>query len=43
MTRPTFQHVVDRTQHSTLQYLSFDEVRQKRELVERAGPLQAVF
>lgn len=43
MTRPTFQHIMDRSQHSSLQYLSFDEIRQKRELVDRAGPLQSVF
>lgn len=43
MTRPTFQHVMDRAQHCSLQYLSFDEVRDKKELVDRAGPLQTVF
>jgi hypothetical protein len=43
MTRPTFQHVMDRAQHCSLSYLSFAEVRNKSELVEQAGPLQAVF
>lgn len=43
MTRPTFQHVMDRAEHCSLQYLSFDEVRDRRTLVEQAGPLQTVF
>ena len=43
MNRPTFQHVMDRAQHCSLQYLSFDEIRDKRNLVDQAGPLQAVF
>lgn len=43
MTRPTFQHIMDRAQHCSLQYISFDEVRNKQELVAQAGPLQAVF
>lgn len=43
MTRPTFQHVMDRAEHCSLQYLSFDEVQNKRTLVEQAGPLQTVF
>lgn len=43
MNRPTFQHVIGRANHCSLQYLSFEEVRSKRELVEQAGPLRAVF
>ena len=43
MNRPTFQHVMNRAQHCSLQYLSFEEIRNKRNLVEQAGPLQAVF
>ena len=43
MNRPTFQHVMDRGQHCSLQYLSFEEIRNKRDLVEQAGPLQEVF
>lgn len=43
MTRPTFQHVMGRAQHCSLQYLSFEEVRNRRELVEQAAPLQTVF
>lgn len=43
MTRPTFQHILESAQHCTLSYLSFEEVVEKRELVERAGPLQNVF
>jgi hypothetical protein len=43
ITRPTFQHVMDRAEHCSLQYISFDEVRDRRKLVEQAGPLQTVF
>jgi len=43
MNRPTFQHVMNRAQHCSLQYLSFEEIRNKRDLVEQAGALQAVF
>lgn len=43
MTRPTFQHIMDRAQHCSLQYPSFDEVRRTQQLVKQAGPLQAVF
>lgn len=43
MTRPTFQHVIDRAEHCSLQYLSFESVREKRELVDKAGPLQTIF
>lgn len=41
--RPTFQHVMDPAHHCSLQYLSFSTVREKREVVGRAGPLQRVF
>jgi hypothetical protein len=43
MSRPTFQHVMGRAEHCSLQYVSFEEVREKQELVERAGALQSVF
>jgi hypothetical protein len=41
--RPTFQHVMGSAQHCSLQYLSFSDVREKRDVVDRAGPLQRVF
>lgn len=43
MNRPTFQHVLDRIEHSNLRYLSFNEIRDKYKTVNRAGPLQQVF
>lgn len=43
MDRPTFQHVLDTAEHSQLRYLSFEEVRETRETVEKAGPLQEPF
>lgn len=43
MTRPTFEHIMGQAHHCSLQYLSFDEVREKQGLVDRAGPLQVVF
>lgn len=43
MNRPTFKRVLDQSQHSNLRYLSFEEVREKHETVQRAGPLQEVF
>lgn len=41
--RPTFQQVLEPAEHSTLSYLSFDDVEQQYELVKEAGPLQHVF
>jgi len=41
--RPTFQHVMGEAKHCSLQYLSFEAVREKREVVSRAGPLKQVF
>jgi hypothetical protein len=43
MDRPTFQQVTDRAEHCSLQSLPFDEVREKHNLVNRVGPLRAVF
>lgn len=43
MDRPTFQHVLDRGEHSQLRFLSFDEVQDTLDTVERAGPLQNPF
>lgn len=39
MDRPTFQHIMDRAEHCSLQYLSFDEVREKHNLVR--GPCRS--
>jgi hypothetical protein len=41
--RPTFQHVLAPIKHCSLQYVSFEEVRNKHDTVEQAGPLQTVF
>lgn len=41
--RPTFQHVLGPAEHCSLRYLSFEEVRETHETVQRAGPLQQVF
>ena len=43
MTRPTFEAVLSPVEHSSLQFLSFEAVRETYETVERAGPLQEVF
>lgn len=43
MRRPTFETVLDPVEHSTLQYLSFDEVADTYETVRDAGPLREVF
>jgi len=43
MTRPTFEAVLSPVKHSSLQFLSFEAVRETYETVERAGPLQDVF
>ncbi|WP_129113872.1 hypothetical protein [Halegenticoccus tardaugens] len=43
MDRPTFRHVLARAEHCSLQYLSFEEIREKNQTVERAGALQTVF
>jgi len=43
MTRPTFEAVLSPVTHSSLQFLSFEDVRETYETVERAGPLQDVF
>jgi hypothetical protein len=41
--RPTFQHVMEPAEHCSLRYLSFGEVEETLDTVERAGPLQEVF
>ena len=38
--RPTFQHVLGKSANSDLRYLSFEQVRETHETVQRAGPLQ---
>ncbi len=43
MTRPTFTRVLDWADHCSLEYLSFDEVQTKHELVEENGPLVDLF
>jgi hypothetical protein len=43
MTRPTFEAVLSPVEHSSLQFLSFEDVRDTYETVEQAGPLQDVF
>ena len=43
MNRPTFSAIMNRANHSTLRFLSFEEVRETFDVVERAGPLQTVF
>ena len=43
MTRPTFEAVLSPVKHSSLQFLSFEDVQDTYETVERAGPLQDVF
>ena len=43
MTRPTFEAVLNPVEHSSLQFLSFEDVRKTFDTVERAGPLQNVF
>lgn len=41
--RPTFQHVLEPAEYSSLRYLSFEEVREVHDTVKTAGPLQQVF
>jgi len=43
MTRPTFEAVLSPVEHSSLQFLSYENVRDTYETVERAGPLKEVF
>jgi len=43
MNRPTFKQIMDRTDHSSLSYISFEEVKNKMHVVRDAGPLQNVF
>jgi len=43
MTRPTFEAVLSPVTYSSLQFLSFEDVRDTFETVKRAGPLQDVF
>ena len=43
MDRPTFRTVVNSTDHSSLQYISFDKIREKHTLVQQEGPLRQVF
>lgn len=41
--RPTFQQALDPAEYCSLDYLSFTQVRNRYNLVQRAGPLQTVF
>lgn len=43
MNRPTFTRVLDWADHCSLEYLSFDEITTKHELVEDNGPLVDLF
>lgn len=43
MDRPTFWTVVNSTDHSSLQYISFDKIRENHTLVQQSGPLRQVF
>lgn len=43
MNRPTFRRIVEPSRHCSLRYISFEEVRERYDLVQRAGPLQTVF
>lgn len=41
--RPTFQQVLSQANYCSLDYLSFERVRDRYELVQRAGALQSIF
>lgn len=41
--RPTFQRVLGQANHCTLEYLPFKRIKERYNLVQRAGPLQTVF
>ncbi|MFC7229250.1 hypothetical protein N0B31_17755 [Salinirubellus salinus] len=41
--RPTFQHILEPAKYSSLNYLSFERVRERFDLVQQAGPLKTVF
>jgi hypothetical protein len=41
--RPTFERVLGQADHCSLEYLPFDRVRDRYDLVQGAGPLQTVF
>jgi hypothetical protein len=43
MNRPTFKQIMEKSTHNSLNYISFEEVREKMEIVNDAGPLQCVF
>jgi hypothetical protein len=43
ISRPTFQQVLGKNETLSLNYLSFEEVRDKYELVQRVGALREVF
>lgn len=43
MSRPTFKHIMNRSEHSSLNYISFEKVRNTKRIVNDAGPLQHVF
>jgi hypothetical protein len=43
MNRPTFKQIMDRSDHNSLNYISFKKVRETNNIVEEAGPLQNVF
>ena len=43
ITRPTFETVLEPVSHSSLQFLSFEDVREQYKTVESAGPLQEMF
>lgn len=43
MNRPTFRRIIEPAQYCSLNYVSFENVRERYNLVQRAGPLKTVF
>jgi hypothetical protein len=43
ISRPTFQQVLGKNEHVSLEYLSFEEVREKYDLVQEVGALREIF
>lgn len=43
MARPTFERILDQLETGSLNYISFEKVRELREVVEENGPLRSPF
>lgn len=43
MNRPTFRRIIEPAQYCSLNYISFENVRDRYDLVQKAGPLKTVF